>query len=291
MVCEVNYALRSPDIARTPRYPTVRAGVDLGMRTLATVATRDSVTGEETMTEYRNPAPLRASLAARRRARRQVSRRIPGSRGYLAARAKLTTMDRRCVYLRQEAAHQLSTELASSYGSIVMETLDIAAMKRGMGRRAFRRSVSDAAMGAVTPMVAYKTAKFGSVLIKADRWFASSQIHYGCTDPDGTQCRLVGKGRIDKHLTCPRTGEAVDRDRNAACNLRDWPDMPVVAQLEPRLRASAVPARVPETSDQTASTTGGLVSLPKTNLSGLAASSEARTYAAEAATELRKESA
>ena len=76
-------------------------------------------------------------------------------------------------------------------------------MKRGMGRRAFRRSVSDAAMGAVTPMVAYKTAKFGSVLIKADRWFASSQIHYGCTDPDGTQCRLVGKGRIDKHLTCP----------------------------------------------------------------------------------------
>lgn len=126
MVCEVNYALRSPDIARTPRYPTVRAGVDLGMRTLATVATRDSVTGEETMTEYRNPAPLRASLAARRRAGRQVSRRIPGSRGYLAARAKLTTMDRRCVYLRQEAAHQLSTELASSYGSIVMETLDIA---------------------------------------------------------------------------------------------------------------------------------------------------------------------
>jgi len=291
LFASIDYALRSPDTARTPRHPTVRAGVDLGMRTLATVATRDSFTGEETLTEYRNPAPLRASLAARRRAGRQVSRRIPGSRGYPAARAKLTKMDRRCVHLRREAAHQLSTALASSYGTIVMETLDIAAMKRGMGRRAFRRSVSDAAMGAVTPMVAYKTAKFGNVLIKADRWLASSQIHYGCTDPDGTPCRLVGKGLIDKHLTCPQTGEVVDRDRNAACNLRDWPDMPVVAQLEPRSRASAVPAEVPETSDQTASSTGGLVSLRKSNPSGSAASSEAKTRAAQAATELRKESA
>jgi len=65
---------------------------------------------------------------------------------------------------------------------------------------------------------------------------------------------------------------------------------PTATVIEPRLRTSAVPAEVPETSDQTASTTGGLASLPKPNLSGLAASSEARTYAAEAATELRKES-
>ncbi|MBN4679077.1 transposase, partial [Pandoraea nosoerga] len=42
--------------------------------------------------------------------------------------------------------------------------------------------------------------------------------------PDGTPCRLQGKGRIDKHLLCPVTGEVVDRDRNAALNLRDWPD-------------------------------------------------------------------
>lgn len=291
LFASINYALRTPETAKTPKYPTVRAGVDLGMRTLATVATIDTVTGEQSITEYENPAPLRASLNARRRAGRQVSRRIPGSRGYQAARTKLTKMDRRCVHLRRDAAHQLTTELASSYGSIVMETLDIAAMKRSMGRRAFRRSVSDAAMGAITPMVAYKTARSGSTLTQADRWFASSQIHHGCTNPDGIQCRLVGKGWIDKQLTCPHTGEVVDRDRNAACNLRDWPGTPVVAQLEPRPRTSAVPARVPETSDQTVSSTGSLVSLRKSFPSGEAASSEAKTRVAQAATELRKESA
>jgi putative transposase len=202
----------------------VRAGVDLGVRTLATVATIDTATGAQTLVEYPNPAPLKATLAARRTAGRELSRRIPGSIGYRAAKTKLTRLDRRCVHLRREAAHQLTTELAGTYGQVVIEDLDVAAMTRSMGRRAFRRSVSDAAMGLISPMLAYKTVRHGSALTVADRWFASSQIHHGCTQQDGTPCRLVGKGRIDKHLICPITGEVIDRDRNAALNLRDWPE-------------------------------------------------------------------
>jgi putative transposase len=100
----------------------------------------------------------------------------------------------------------------------------LAAMKKGMGRRAFRRAVSDAAMGLVGPLLAYKTARYGGDLIVADRWFASSQIHHGHTLPDGTPCRLVGNGKVDKQVVCPHTGALVDRDINAARNLRDWPD-------------------------------------------------------------------
>ncbi len=220
----VGYALRTPDTARTPARPAVCAGVDLGLRTLATVATLDTVTGAETVVEYQNPAPLKATLAARRAAGRELSRRIPGSIGYRSAKTKLAALDRRCVHLRREAAHRLTTELAGTYGCIVVEDLDVAAMKRSMGRRAFRRSVSDAAMGLVAPMLAYKTLRHGSTLVVADRWYPSSQIHHGCYQPDGTPCRLQGKGRIDKHLICPQTGKSVDRDHNAAKNLRDWPD-------------------------------------------------------------------
>ena len=128
------------------------------------------------------------------------------------------------MHLRREAAHHLTTELAGAYGRIVIEDLDVAAMKQGMGRRAFRRAVSDAGMGAIKPMLVYKTARHGGELVVADRWFPSSQIHHCCTAPDGTPCRLLGKGRIDKSLVCPHTGEVVDRDLNAARNLRDWPD-------------------------------------------------------------------
>jgi putative transposase len=220
----VGYALRTPDTARMPTQPTVVAGVDLGVRTLATVATLDTATGAESVVEHENPAPLKATLAVRRRAGRELSRRIPGSRGHRAAKAKLTRLDRRCVHLRREAAHQLTTELAGTYGHIVVEDLDVAAMKRSMGRRAYRRAVSDAAMGLAAPMLAYKASRHGSTLTVADRWFPSSQIHHGHTLPDGTPCRLEGKGRIDKHLACPVTAEVVDRDRNAALNLRDWPE-------------------------------------------------------------------
>ena len=137
---------------------------------------------------------LTATLAARRRAGRELSRRIRGSRGHRAAKAKLTRLDRRCVQLRREAAHQLTTELAGTYGHIVVEDLDLAAMKQGMGRRAFRRAVSDAAMGLIRPQLAYKNVRCGSTLTVADRWFASSQIHHGCPQPDGTPCRLLRQG-------------------------------------------------------------------------------------------------
>jgi putative transposase len=98
----IGYALRTPTSARTVARPSVRAGVDLGLRTLATVATIDTSTGAQSLTEYPNSAPLKATLTARRRAGRQLSRRIPGSRGWTAAKAKLTRLDRRCMHLRRK---------------------------------------------------------------------------------------------------------------------------------------------------------------------------------------------
>ena len=294
----VNYSVRTPNAAAAPKNPSVRAGVDLGLRTLATVSTIDTVTGEQTVTEYPNPAPLRASLRERRRTGRQLSRRIPGSRGWMSAKAKLSRLDRRCVHQRREVTHQLTTELAGTYGHIVIEDLDVAAMKRSMGRRAFRRSVSDAAMGVVRPQLVYKTTRTGAALTVADRWFPSSQIHHGCLQSDGSPCRLeskrdAGKIKLDKVLRCPITGDHVDRDINAARNLRDWPDMPVDAQLGRRPRPSAVPETALETAAQTVGTTDRLGSSRKTTRTAGAASSEGKTKAARprAAEEPRKRSA
>ena len=211
-----NYAVKTEvlsPIAKAPRKPNVRAGTDLGLRDLATVADT-----EGNLTIFPNPAPLRSSLTQRRAAGRQVSRRTPGSRGHRAAKAKLARLDRRCVHLRLESHHQLTRWLVGTYGENVIEDLDLAAMKRSMGRRAFRRSVSDAALGQVRPMATYKAERSRSKLTVADRWFPSSQVHHGCG------CKLVAERKLDKMLVCAVTGEIVDRDTNAALTLRDWPD-------------------------------------------------------------------
>lgn len=101
-----------------------RAGVDLGLRVLATVADDSG-----TAVHVPNPAPLRATLKERRRMGRQLSRRIPGSNGHRAAKAKLAHLDRRVVHLRREAHHQLTSWLAGTYREVVIEDLDLAAMK------------------------------------------------------------------------------------------------------------------------------------------------------------------
>lgn len=208
----VNYAIRTP-VRVPPAKPGVRARVDLGLRTLATVAGTD---GE--VHEIENPAPLRVTLATRRRVGRQMSRRIPGSKAHERAKAKLARLDRRAVHLRREAWHQLTHWLVSAYGEVVIEDLSIAAMKRSMGRRAFRRAVSDAALGQFRPMLTHKSERTGTRVVVGDRWYPSSQIHHGCG------CQLLAPAKLAKLLVCQVTGKLVDRDRNAALNLRDWPD-------------------------------------------------------------------
>jgi IS605 OrfB family transposase len=88
-----------------------------------------------------------------------------GRRIGFPANAKLAALDRRAANLRREAVHTLTTRLARRYGTIVVEDLDVAAMARGMGRRAFRSSVHQAAIGRVRPTLAYKTSWAGGRLL------------------------------------------------------------------------------------------------------------------------------
>jgi putative transposase len=263
----IQYAVRTRIVSPSGRTPDARAGVDLGLRVLATIADTDG-----NILEVPNPAPLRTTLAERRRAGRQLSRRIPGSRGHRRAKAKLVRLDRRSVCVRRETIHQLTRRLVATYGEVVIEDLDLAAMKRSMKRRAFRRAVSDTGLGALRPTLAYKAERAGLRLVVADRWFPSSKLHHGC----GGQ--LVGK-KLAKILTCEICGEEVDRDHNAAKNLRDWPEYN--ASPGPVGASALSDPGPPEGGTDGRSdgrVTGHRARRRKTNL-GLAAVGEARTEA------------
>ena len=100
-----------------------------------------------------------------------------------------------------------------------MEDLDVQAMGRGMGRRAFRRTVYQAGIGKLRPSLAYKCGQQGGRLVVADRWFGSSKTHHGCGG-------YLADLRLDQRVwVCPQCGLLVDRNANAARNLRDWTDV------------------------------------------------------------------
>jgi putative transposase len=196
----------------TPSQPDARCGVDLGIGTQwAVIAHHD-----DTIQRVAHPAPWAEIQQQRRRIARQRSRRLVGSRGHRQANAKLAALDRRAANLRTHQTHLLTTSLARRYGTIVVEDLDVAAMGRSMGRRGFRRSVHQAGIGRLRPVLAYKTVWEGGRLLVADRWFASSKTHHGC---GGYLADLKLGQRI---WVCPACGGLVDRNANAALNLRDW---------------------------------------------------------------------
>jgi putative transposase len=202
-------------VARTPRTPVEpegRCGIDLGIGSeWAVIAHHDG-----TIERMTHPAPWRAVHQQHRRVARQRSRRIVGSRGHRQASAKLARLDRRAANLRTHQLHALTTTLVRRYGTVVIEDLDVRAMGRGMGRRAFRRAVHQAGIGRVRPTLAYKCPAAGGRLVVADRWYASSKTHHGC---GGYLADLT----LDQRAwACPRCGQRVDRNANAALNLRDW---------------------------------------------------------------------
>ena len=196
----------------TPSQPQSRCGIDLGIgQQWAVIAHHD-----DTIEHIAHPAPWAALHTQQRRVARQLSRRIVGSHGHRHANAKRAALDRRAANLRTNQIHILTTTLARRYGTVIVEDLNVAAMARGMGHRAFRRTVAQAGIGRVRLTLAYKCPAAGGQLVVADRWFASSKIHHGC----GGYLADLKLG--DRVWGCPVCGERVDRNTNAARNLRDW---------------------------------------------------------------------
>jgi IS605 OrfB family transposase len=202
------------DIRRpAPSRPGAACGVDLGVKTLAVVADDDGETFE-----VANPRHLSRALRKVRRLSRTVSRRQgpdrstgqkPSGRWYRADAARNKALGK-VADQRRDAVHKLTTGLASTYGTVVIEDLHVAGMLRN---RRLARHVADASFGEIRRQLEYKTQWHGGRLVIADRWFASSKT---CSECGAVKAKLVLSERT---YCCTECGTVLDRDVNAALNL------------------------------------------------------------------------
>jgi putative transposase len=122
-------------------------------------------------------------------------------------------------HLRSDRLHKLTTALATTYGTVVVEDLNVAGMcarARGRGKRAkagLNRAVLDASFGELRRQLAYKCAWYGSRLVVAGRWYPSSKT---CSACGAAKAKLPLSQRC---FTCEACGLVLDRDHNAALNL------------------------------------------------------------------------
>jgi putative transposase len=177
-------------------------GVDLGVTHLAVLSTGATIP---------NPKHLARSLRRLRTASRAYARSQPGSVGRRTRAARLARIHARIANQRRDGLHRLTTRLATSHDVIVVEDLHVAGMVRN---RRLARSIADTGMAEVRRQLAYTTVWYGSRLVVADRWYPSSKICSGC---GWHNPRLT---LSDRTVTCPDCGLVIDRDHNAAVNLK-----------------------------------------------------------------------
>jgi putative transposase len=198
----------------TPARPSSTVGVDVGVRRLATVATPDGTV----IDKVANPQALEGNLAQLRRLSRARSRRQPGSIRYRQATAQIARVHARIADVRGDAISKLTTRLAKTHGTVVVETLGVAgllAQKGAPGARTRRRRLADSALAAVRARLRYKQAWYGCRLVEADRYYPSSQLCSDC----GHQAAIGWAEEWD----CPGCGARHHRDDNAAVNLARYP--------------------------------------------------------------------
>ncbi|MET9228033.1 RNA-guided endonuclease TnpB family protein [Lentzea sp. NPDC003310] len=193
----------------TPRRPGDAVGVDLGVKSLAVLSTGLVVP---------NPRHLGLALRALRRLQRQAARRTgpdkrtgqqPSSR-WRRTRDKITRLHARTAYARSDGLHELTTGLIREFGTIVLEDLPVSGMLRN---RRLARHIADVGMRELRRQLGYKSARGGSRLVIADRWYPSSKT---CSDCGAVKAKLPLRVRV---YDCDECGSVLDRDLNAARNL------------------------------------------------------------------------
>ena len=178
-------------------------GVDLGVSARATLSTGERIAG---------PKAHKALLCRLQRLSRVLSRKVKGSQNRKKAKARLSRLHARIGHIRQNALHQLTTDLTRRFHTLGIEDLNVRGMLKN---RRLSRAVSDRGFFEFRRQLDYKAAQRGGVVVVADRWYPSSKTCSVCGH------KLAALPLSVRNWTCPECGSLHDRDVNAAINLRN----------------------------------------------------------------------
>ena len=150
------------------------------------------------------------SLNEIRKAHRKLSRCKKGSNNRRRALLQLEKTYERISNCRRDWFFKLDHELTEQYSIICIEDLNLDGMKR-----LWARKVSDLSYAEFVSILEWIAKKNGSTVVKVDRWLPSSKACHIC----GTLNSELSL--TDRTWVCDGCGAVLDRDVNAAINIRE----------------------------------------------------------------------
>lgn len=176
-------------------------GLDLGIKDLVITSYGNRFGNPKLTKKYKN---------ALKKAQKDLSRKVKGSKRYNKQRLKVAKIHEKITNSRRDNLHKISTEIVSKYDLISIESL---AVKNMVKNRNLSKAISDCGWRIFCDMLEYKCDWYGKELVKIDRFFPSSKTCH--------KCSFINQNLIldQREWTCPSCESVLDRDVNASINI------------------------------------------------------------------------
>lgn len=179
-------------------------GIDLGIKCFAQLSTYLAEA-------YYSPKPLKRNLKKLKRLQRSFSRKEKGSANRRKAAAKVAKLHYRISCARKDFLNKLTSKISKTYDIICIEDLSTKWM---LANRHLSRTVSDLGFYEFRRQLEYKQNLYGTYVNVVSRFYPSTKT---CSN-----CGCINK-KIqlkDRTYVCTECGFEIDRDFNAALNLK-----------------------------------------------------------------------
>lgn len=198
----VSMQVEQPEV-RVPASPEEVVGVDAGLRNSLTLSTGEVIQGPRAFTTHAK------KLA---RYQRVLARCRRGSGRRKAAAMRVARQHKRVADVRRTWQHEVSSDLVNRFAVIGHEDLNVKGLANKKNHNG--RAWADLGIAELFRQIDYKAAWHGGTVVVADRFYPSSKLCSNCGEKN------ADLKRSDIVFLCPSCGFRLDRDLNAAFNLR-----------------------------------------------------------------------
>jgi putative transposase len=179
-------------------------GIDLGLNNFIALSDGRKVD---------NPRYFKIEKKRLIKAQKRLSKKVKGSKNRLKQRIRVAKIHEWVNNRRSDFLHKLSHSLVSENqtDTFILESLNVKGMVRN---HALAGSIADASWAEFIRMMSYKAAWVGKRVIFIDRFAPSSKLCSQC----GYKNETLTLG--ERAWECPQCGVPLDRDINAALNIK-----------------------------------------------------------------------
>lgn len=176
-------------------------GIDMGIKTLMQLSTGECVANEHINKQHAKRL---------KRYQKMMSRRKYNSTHYKDIKKTFNKKNTYVKNYRKDLIHKATTEIVKHNMVVAIEDLNVKGM---MANHKLASAISDCGFSMIRRFLEYKSVRYGTLLLKVNRWFPSSKTCSGCGH---TKEKL---SLSEREFICEECGLVLDRDTNAAINI------------------------------------------------------------------------